>query len=60
MIKTYEEITKKFEDIYWPDGEHVIDQGKWGAAEKEFEEFLAKSSWTRDAWLDEQCKRFKL
>jgi len=58
--KTYEEVTKKFESVYWPDGleENILDPSKWREAEKEFKEFLNGSGWTRDSWMNEQCKRF--
>ena len=55
--KTYEEVTKKFESIYWPDGKPVIGHNKWREAEKEFEVFLRESGWTHDFWLDELCRR---
>jgi len=58
--KTFDELSDKFQEIFWPDGKHVITN--WGDIEKAHEKFdlcLKESGWTDDEWMSELLKRIK-
>lgn len=58
--KTFDELSDKFHDLLWPDGEHVLTNGKdiEDALEK-FDLCLKESGWTDDEWMSELWKRIK-
>lgn len=49
--KTFQDLKDKFKELYWPDGEHVIEQDKWKDASDRFMKYLEESGWTHEEWM---------